>query len=249
MKTRRSNHPRQRIDDRGKVAISRLSLHEQVADELRQMIVVGELAPGEKIKVSELASDLDVSLTPLREALKVLGKEGLVELTANRGARVTGISVDSTRSLFEVVSSLEALAARLAAMRITDEELEVLEKLHSDLKCRHEEGDVAAYFDLNRQIHDLVVDAAKNENLTHVRTSLSFQVERARALSSITSEHRDLSIGDHEALMEALRRHDPSAAQETWQLHLERSGTEFCRLVALWKETADASIANKKGRA
>lgn len=248
MKTRRSNHPRQRVDGRGKVVISRLSLHEQVADELRQMIIFGELAPGEKIKVSALAAQLDVSLTPLREALKVLDKESLVELTANRGARVTEISVDSTRSLFEVVSSLEALAAKLAATRITEEELDVLDHLHARMKVCHEEGDMAAYFNLNREIHDLVVEAAKNTDLTRVRTSLSFQVDRARALSSITPEHRDLSIEDHEALMEALRQRDPVAAQTIWQLHLERAGNEFCRIVALWNEnTAPVTVA-KKGR-
>lgn len=249
MRTKRATNPRQRVDGRGKLVISRQSLHEQVVDELRQMIVFGTLAPGEKIKVSELAAELDVSLTPLREALKVLDKEHLVELTANRGARVTEISASSTRDLFEVVSNLEALAAKLAAIRITKEELETLEELHVRMRACHSAGDMPAYFDLNRKIHDLVVDAAKNKELTGARTRLSFQVDRARALSSITPEHRDLSIDDHEALMEALRNRNPEAAQEVWQMHLERAGNECCRIVALWKEEEDFVGAQKKGRA
>lgn len=213
------------------------------------MIVFGVLAPGEKIKVSELAAELDVSMTPLREALKVLDKENLVELTANRGARVTEISVSSTRDLFEVVSNLEALAAKLAALRITKVELDALEALHVRMKVCHNEGNMAAYFDLNREVHDLVVDAAKNNDLATVRTRLSFQVDRARALSSITSEHRDRSIEDHEALLDALRKRDSEAAQNIWQVHLERAGNECCRIVALWNDQEGPIEAKINGRA
>lgn len=243
MKTRRSEHPRRRVDRRGKVAISRVPLHEQVAEEIRRMIVSGELRPGEKIRVAELAEELDVSLTPMREALKILDKENLVELMTNRGARVVEITVEGTRSLFEVISRLEALAAELAASRITDEEMQVLEDLHARMQDRHKAGDLPTYFDLNRQIHDLVVKAANNPDLAHVRTSLAYHVERARFLSVATDAHREKSMEDHERLMEALRRRDANAARDIWQTHLERAGVETCRLVALWKDRADATAA------
>lgn len=243
MKTRRSNHPRQRVDQRGKLAISRIPLHEQVAGEIRQMIVSGDLLPGEKIRVSELAEDLDVSLTPLREALKILDKEGLVELTTNRGARVSEITVEGTRSLFEVISRIEALAAELAAIRITEAELQQLEAVHARMLECHEAGDLPAYFDLNRQIHDLVVAAAKNPDLVRVRTGLAFQVERARFLSVGTDEHRGRSVQDHERLMIALRQRDAAMAHDTWREHLERAGNETCRLVGLWKERAETTAA------
>lgn len=243
MKTRKSDHPRRRLDRRGKVALSRTPLHEQVAEEIRHLIVSGELAPGEKVRVAELAADLDVSLTPMREALKILDKEGLVELMTNRGARVAEITVDGTRSLFEVISRLEALAAELAAMRITDVEMQVLEELHAKLKDRHRSGDLAAYFDLNREIHDRIVAAADNPELTRVRTSLAFHVERARYLSVATDAHRDRSMDDHERLMEALRDRDAKAAQDVWRMHLERAGEETCRIVALWKEAGEAKTA------
>lgn len=243
MKTGRSHFQRRRIDRRGKVAISRLSLHEQVAERIRRMIISGALAPGEKVRVSELADELDVSLTPMREALKVLDKENLVELTANRGARVSEISVEGTRSLFEVISRLEALAAELAATRISEDEMSVLEDLHARMRTCHEHGELAAYFDLNRQIHDLVVEAAKNPDLKRVRTGLSFHVERARFLSVATPGHRNKSMEDHEQLMDALRRREPDAAYAVWCAHLGRAGEETCRLVALWKENAAATAA------
>jgi len=236
MISRRSENPRRRVNIRGKRIISRLPLHEQVAEQIRRMIVKGKLAPGEKIHVTDLAKDMDVSLTPMREALKVLAKENLVELMTNRGARVSDITVEGTRSLFEVISRLEALAAELAAMRITDDELDELEELHASMRQRHEASELAEYFELNRRIHDLVVDAAKNPDLSRLRTSLSFQVERARFLSVATPGHRDRSMADHERLMEALRLRDAQAARDVWQLHLERAGEETCRLVAHWRE-------------
>lgn len=244
MKTRRSEHPRRRVNSRGKLVISRVPLHEQVAEEIRNMIVTGELAPGEKIKVAELAEDFDVSLTPMREALKILDKESLVELMTNRGARVAEISVEGTRSLFEVISRLEALAAELATERITEKELRALEDLHERMKASYEASDLTSYFDLNIKIHNLVVDAAKNPDLTRVRTSLSFHVERARFLSVATVSHRDRSMEDHERLMQALRQRDAATAHDVWQTHLERAGNEACRLVALWKEEVE-SIATQ----
>ena len=243
MKTRRSDHPRRRVDRRGKVAISRVPLHEQVADEIRHMIVSGDLVPGEKIRVSELAEDLEVSLTPLREALKILDKDGLVELMTNRGARVSEISVEGTRTLFEVISRLEALAAELAASRITEQEMESLEDLHARMRDRHEAGDLPAYFDLNRQIHDLVVKAAKNPDLARVRTGLAFHVERARFLSVATEEHRERSMHDHDRMTAALRARDAAAAHDVWRAHLERAGNETCRLVGLWKKEAEKTAA------
>lgn len=243
MKTRSSDHPRRRVDRRGKVAISRVPLHEQVAGEIRHMIVTGELNPGEKIRVSELAEDLDVSLTPLREALKILNKEGLVELMTNRGARVSEISVEGTRSLFEVISRLEALAAELAANRITEQEMKSLEELHARMRDRHAAGDLPAYFDLNRKIHDLVVEAAKNPDLARVRTSLAFHVERARYLSVASEGHREKSMQDHDRLMAALRLRDAVVAHDAWCEHLERAGNETCRLVGLWKKGAETTAA------
>lgn len=225
------------------MALSRVPLHEQVAEEIRRRIISGELAPGEKIRVAELAETFDVSLTPMREALKILDKEDLVELTTNRGARVSDISVERTRSIFEVISRLEALAAERAAERITADELTALEDLHARMVERHLAGDLPAYFDLNRKIHDLVVDAAKNPDLKRLRTSLSFHVERARFLSVATDAHREKSVMDHEKLMHTLRNRDPAGAYEAWRTHLERAGAETCRLVALWKESAVASAA------
>ena len=234
---------RRRLDGRGKLIINRLSLHEQVVNRLRQMIVSGMLAAGEKIRVTELSEELDVSLTPLREALKVLAGEQLVELMPNRGARVAPLTVEGTRLLFEVIAGIESNAAELAADRITVEELAEIEDRHARMKRHHENGEKDAYFELNREIHDMIVDFADNPILTQVRSQLAVQAERARFLSVASGAHRLEAMQEHEDVMAALRAHDTDAAREIWKRHLIRSGEEICRVLTLWEQEA-ANHAN-----
>src|SRR3954470_24072704 len=105
------------------IAIPRTNLHEHVAQRLRQMLVEGRIAPGAKLNERELCEVLEVSRTPLREAIKMLAAEGLVELVPNRGAIAVSLGEDDIRHTFEVMAGLEALSGDLAAQRITEHEL------------------------------------------------------------------------------------------------------------------------------
>jgi len=113
----------------GKVRLSRKHLHERVADDLRDRIITGQLEPGQKLAVNTLAEEIGVSLTPLREALKLLATESLIDLTPNRGASVSQVTVQQTRDLFEVIAGIEALAAELACKRMTEAELDEMAAL------------------------------------------------------------------------------------------------------------------------
>lgn len=219
----------------GKLTISRLSLHEQVVSELRQMIVSGILPTGEKIRFNELAEELQVSLTPLREALKVLAGEQLVELMPNRGARVAPITVEGTKELFEVIAGIEALAAELTAARITDAQLAGLEQLHETMRGHHERGETAPYFELNREIHDMIVEFAGNEILQEMRAQLARRAERARFISVASGPHRIEAMQDHDDLMQALRARDAKTAHLVWRRHLLSSGEETCRILKDWE--------------
>lgn len=239
MDTRANKRSRRKYDSRGKLIITRLSLHEQVVNQLREMIVTGELAAGEKIRVGDLAEQLDVSLTPLREALKVLAGEQLVELMPNRGARVAPLTVEDTRQLFEVIAGIEAIAAERTAARIDDDELAELEETHARMRQHHENGEKDEYFELNRRIHDLVVDYSGNPILAQVRSQLARRAERARFISVRSGSRRDEAMQDHEDLMEALRTHDAKAAHDIWRRHLTRSGEETCRVLKIWEQEAE----------
>lgn len=222
---------RHKLSRRGKLIINRQPLHMQVADSIRAMIVAGRFAGGEKVPGNELADELGVSLTPLREALKVLAGEHLIELTPNRGARVTPVTIDETRHLFEVLAGLEALAAELAAARITPTQLRRISQTHEEMRRHFETGDRAKYFDANRRIHDLVVEYAENPILSQLRSQLSVRAERARFLSVAVGTGRGLAMSDHELLVEALSRGDGAEAHRVWRKHLLRSGEECCAVL------------------
>ncbi|MGI9355745.1 MAG: GntR family transcriptional regulator [Rhizobiaceae bacterium] len=219
------------MSKRGKVIISREPLHQQVAEQLRQMIIAGELAPAEKIQFGDLAKSLGVSLTPLREAVKVLATEHLVDLSPNRGARVALLTVAETESLFEVMSELEALGAKLACQRMTDDQLQEIEELHSMMRGHFQRSEKDEYFACNREIHDKIVEFAKNPILVSSRKHLSVRAERVRHFSVARGTRRDEAMQDHEDLMIALRARDTDAAHSVWQRHLVRSGRETCEVL------------------
>ena len=115
------------------ISIPRTALHEQVANRLRQMLVEGSIAPGAKLNERELSEVLNVSRTPLREAIKMLAAEGLVELLPNRGAIAVELTEADVRNTFEVMAGLEAQSGELAAQRITDAELDEIRAMHFEM--------------------------------------------------------------------------------------------------------------------
>ncbi len=129
--------------------IKRRSLHREVVDRLRTMIVEAELAPGERISEGELCEQLGISRTPLREALKVLASEGLIDLLPNRGTRVSRITEKEIGELFEVISGIERMAGELAAEQATDKDIAKLGKLQERMELHHRNDERHDYFELN----------------------------------------------------------------------------------------------------
>src|SRR3954467_1378309 len=144
------------------IAIPRGSLHDQVANRLRQMLVEGRIAPGAKLNERELAEVLQVSRTPLREAIKMLAAEGLVELLPNRGAIAVSLSEADVLNTFEVMAGLEGISGELAAQRITDAELAEIKAMHFEMLAAYTRRDLPAYYRLNAAIHNAINAAAKN---------------------------------------------------------------------------------------
>ena len=211
------------------VAIVRRSLHLAVADQVRQMIVTGELPPGEKVPVQDLASALSISITPLREALKVLAEEQLVELLPNRGARVLPFTPEEAADLFEVMASLEALAAELSAVRMSDGQRVRLEEDHAVMRGHFERGEKPAYFAINTSIHDQVLKASGNVVLLAAHAKLSFRAARGRYAAIIDMSRWAEAMEEHERLMAALRARDGETAGAVWKIHLLHTGNAVRR--------------------
>ena len=150
-------------------AIPRRSLHDELVERLRRQIVEGELAPGEKISEKDLCAAYDVSRTPLREALKVLAREGLVVLTPHRGAHVSMLTVADVEEAFPVIGALEGLAGELACAQATDEEIAKISLLHMKMATAHKNRDRQKYFRLNQQIHEALAEAARTVGSPQIR--------------------------------------------------------------------------------
>jgi DNA-binding GntR family transcriptional regulator len=217
------------VDGEIGLAIPRRSLHGSVADHLRAMIIQGDLVAGEKVPAQALAQSLGVSITPLREALKVLAEEQLVELLPNRGARVLPFTADEAILLFEVIASLESLAAELAAARITNEHFGALEAMHAQMRIHFEARDKPPYFALNSRIHDEVLKAADNPVLVSAHAKLHVGATRGRYIAIIDQSRWDEAMSEHEDLMIALRERDGARAGKIWRRHLLRTGAAVRR--------------------
>ncbi len=200
------------------------SLHARALEALRTMIVRGELAAGERIPEAAVCDALGLSRTPLREALKLLAAEGLVELRPNHGARIAPLDAAQIGELFEVVSGIERIAAELAATRMLPEELEHLKDLQARMEEFYRADNRDEYFRLNQEIHRLIVAGAKNEVLASTHGWLLSRAERARYLALGKSERWAQSVEEHRAILAALEAHDGPRAGQLLHEHVAHTG-------------------------
>jgi DNA-binding GntR family transcriptional regulator len=199
-------------------------LHHNVTERLRDMIVENELPAGERIDEKALCDLFDISRTPLREALKVLASEGLVELLPNRGARVAQMTEREVVELFEVASGLECMAAELAAQRATEKELAELRRVHESMLRYYKAGRRSDYFRLNQRVHNTIIALAKNDVLTESHQSLMTRIRRARYQAIMSQERWDESVQEHEDLLAALEARDGPKAGAILRAHVLETG-------------------------
>lgn len=200
--------------------IIRRTLHDELLDRLRDLIIDGDLAPGSKVPEKALCEQFGVSRTPLREALKVLASEGLVTLTPNRGAMVSELTLSDLEDAFPVMGALEALAGEMACAAITDREVSEIRALHDRMVRHFEKGDVGAYFKVNQQIHERILDAAGNQTLGTLYRGLAGRVRRARYLANMSEERWAAAIAEHEEIMTALESRDGTGLARILKTHL-----------------------------
>lgn len=196
-------------------------LHQHVGARLRQLIVEGALEPGSKLNERALAEQLRVSRTPLREAIKMLAAEGLVELLPNRGAVVIQLSAQSIADTFEVIAGLEGQAAELAAQRITDEGLSEVRALHFEMRAAHVRRDLPAYYRLNAKIHNHINAAASNPVLTHTYLTVNARLQALRFRSNFDEGKWARAMQEHDQMIELLAARDGARLRQLLVLHLE----------------------------
>lgn len=209
----------------------RHGVHADTCGQIRDMIVRGVLDSSERINELELCNALKVSRTPIREALKVLAAEGLVELLPNRGSRVTTPSTEEIANLFAVIAALERLAVETVTLQVSVPELAQLRQLHNEMLRRHAEHDRERYFDLNHRIHETIIAMANNPQLTKTHFDLMTRARRPRFVAITTDGRWDESVKEHELVMSAMEMRDARFAGEILFRHVLKTGTAYIQSI------------------
>lgn len=202
------------------ISIPRQVLHQEVAVRLRQRIVEGQLAPGAKLNERELAELLNVSRTPLREAIRMLAAEGLVELLPNRGAVVAQMSAQDVADTFEVIAGLEGQSGELAAQRITEAELAEIRALHYEMMAAYTRRDLPTYYRLNAQIHAQINTAARNPVLAQTWRTVNARLQALRFRSNFDEAKWKRAVKEHERMVELLAARDSAGLRALLVEHL-----------------------------
>jgi DNA-binding GntR family transcriptional regulator len=205
----------------GNPFLGRQSSPELIAESLRQAIIDGQLGPGESLRQESLAKHYAVSRIPVREALRQLGSEGWIVLQRNRGARVSPLSVDEVREIYEIRASLEATALRLAAPRHTRHSLKHAAAV---LRVSRSERDHSLYVQHNREFHLALYAPAARPRLVAMIDSLHSQGERYLRLKLGMPAYKHQSDDEHEEILKALRTGRIERAVQYLQQHMLRTG-------------------------
>ena len=197
-----------------------LPLRDVVFNTLRQAILTGELKPGERLMEIHLANKLGVSRTPIREAIRKLELEGLVNIIPNKGAYVTGISDKDVHDIYMIRSMLEGLCVRWATEHITQEQLEELDEIILLSEYHMDKGHSDQLTELDGRFHQILYEASKSRILDHVLSDFHKYVQLARRTSVKTEERAIKSIGEHNEILNAIKAKDAEKAGDLATIHI-----------------------------
>ena len=202
--------------------IARKSLHGELVVILRDMIVSGELKPGDKVPEAALCVRFGVSRTPLREATKVLAAEGLLQLLPSRGAVVAKITSAEIEELFPIMGVLEGLAGELACKKASDAEIAAIRQMHDEMIGFYRRREYAPYAKLNRAIHEALFAAARSPVLTGYFNNLIIRTHAVRFIARRSIERWSEAVEDHEKMMAALEARNGRLLGELLREHLRQ---------------------------
>lgn len=202
-----------------------LPLRDVVFNTLREAILKGELKPGERLMELQLAAKLGVSRTPIREAIRMLEQEGLAVTMPRKGAEVAKMTLKDMEDVLEIREALDELAAQVACIRISEEQLERLQEKKTDFEHILKSGDVKLMAEADVRFHDVIYEATGNPKLVNLLNNLREQIYRYRVEYIKDANNHPILIKEHEAIYTALKERNEQAAILAIREHVENQAT------------------------
>ncbi|WP_018467127.1 GntR family transcriptional regulator [Calidithermus timidus] len=209
--------------------LSRTTLNREAYKALRRAILGRKLPPGRKLVVRVLAEELGLSPTPIKEALAALEREGLVQAIPHRGYFVSNPSPEDIREIYSLREVLEGLAARLAVENNGKTLPKKLEKILAQQRKAAQASDLEAYGDLDLEFHKTLWEASRNKRLLAVAETIDGQIRLLINSSAVIPGRLPLSLAEHEAVLEAVSRHDAEGAEAAMRAHVQRAREALTR--------------------
>jgi DNA-binding GntR family transcriptional regulator len=204
---------------------ARIGYVDEVIGTLRTAILRGQVAEGQRLSEPALARELGVSRTPVREALRALEKEGLIQRTPGRGITVVEVTPEDADEIYTIKSVLEGVAVRLACQRATDKELERLYRYVDEMQALAEQDDIGAYAEVSREFHAALIKASRSRRLSDVYRIVGAPIQRLRVFALSQPGRPRESVREHRAILDAIARRDPEAAERLIRAHVGGAGT------------------------
>lgn len=198
-----------------------VTLAEQIAYQLRRDILRGRLPPGAQIKERDNAAELGVSRTPMREAIRILAKEGLLELRPARSPVVANPTLKEVEDAITVLVALEELSGRLAVQHASDAEIAEIREINRRMIAGFDSMDMIDRFEIDMEFHVAIAQASHNEALAHTHSSYLARMWRARFLSARTRHNRQRVLDQHSSVLAGLESRDADGTALAIRVHLE----------------------------
>jgi len=221
------------------------NLHESTFQKLRSLLVEGKIAPGSKLNERELAESLNVSRTPIREAIRRLAADGLVELIANRGAIAVELSLEDVIHTFDVIADLEGFSGELAANNISAATLSELEALQYEMLASYARRDLSSYYKLNLRIHHLINQAANNPVLSRLFSQVNARIEALRFRSNQDGVKWEKAVEEHQEMLEALKARDSKRMRKIMMQHVMNKRDVVVQLLKAEASSAEVVETSK----
>lgn len=217
--------------------LEKKSMSQDIVTLIKQQILNGELNPGDRIVETKVAKELGISQTPVREAVRLLSGEGIINIVPNRGPIVKDMEEKDIFEIYSLRASLEGLAMRLTTLHASKEQIQLLVDLYQDMESKLNNPDIDSFLKESLHLHHSIIQFSRHSRLIQIYDSISFQIELANRIIGMKST-KQKEFDEHKELIDALQEGNPDESEKVMRRHIYRSFKE-CIQVLQNNESAD----------